>query len=65
MVMKVIIIMRVLKENNEQQQLLEGFANSSYKIVSPILLQKLINNFSVCKHYSKTHLPGEDVSHGF
>ena len=25
-------------ENNEQQQLLEGFANSCYKIVSPILL---------------------------
>ena len=28
-------------KNNEQQQLLEGFANSCYKIVSPILLQKL------------------------
>ena len=25
-------------ENNEQQQLPEGFANSCYKIVSPILL---------------------------
>ena len=41
-------------ENNEQQQLPEGFANSCYKIVSPILLQKLINDFSVCKHYSGT-----------
>ena len=34
-------------ENNEQQQLPEGFANSCYKIVSPVLLQKLINNFAV------------------
>ena len=33
-------------ENNEQQQLLEGFANCCYKTVSPILLQKLINNFA-------------------
>ena len=31
-------------ENNEQQWLLEGFVNSCYKIVSPILLQKLITN---------------------
>ena len=38
-------------ENNEQQQLPKGFANSCYKIVSPILLQKLINDFAVCKHY--------------
>ena len=29
-------------ENNEQQQLPEGFANGCYKIVSPILLQKPI-----------------------
>ena len=27
--------------NNEQQQLSEGFANSCYKIVSSVLLQKL------------------------
>ena len=33
-------------ENNEQQQLPEGFTNSCYKIVSPILLQKLINDFA-------------------
>ena len=54
-------------ENNEQQQLSEGFANSCYKIVSPILLQELINNFAVCKHCSGTHLLVEDVSssHGF
>ena len=52
-------------ENNEQQQLPEGFANSSYKIVSPVLLQKLINDFAVCKHYSGTLLLVEDVSHGF
>ena len=36
-------------KNNEQQQLPEGFTNSCYKIVSPILLQKLINDFAVCK----------------
>ena len=52
-------------ENNEQQQLPERFANSCYKIVSPILLQKLINNFAVCKHYSRTLLLAEDFSHGF
>ena len=65
MVMKVIIIMRVSNENNEQQQLPEGFANSSYKIVSPILLQKLINDSAVSKHYSGTLLLVEDFSYGF
>ena len=39
-------------ENNEQQQLSEGFADSCYKIVSPILLQELINDFAVCKRCS-------------
>ena len=43
-------------ENNEQQQLREAFANSCYKIVSPVLLQKLINDFAVCKHYSPIRL---------
>ena len=38
-------------ENNEQQQLREGFASSCFKIVSPILLQKLINDFAVYKHF--------------
>ena len=55
-------------ENNEQQQLLEVFANKCYKIVSPILLQKLIHNFGVCKHQkhcSETLLLLDDVSHGF
>ena len=52
-------------ENSEQQQLPEGFANSCYKIVSPILLQKLINDFAVCKHCSGTLSFVEDVSHGF
>ena len=55
-------------ENNEQQQLLEVFANKCYKIVSPILLQKLINNFGVCnhqKHCSETLLLLDDVNHGF
>ena len=37
-------------ENNEQQQLSEGFASICYKIVSPILLQELINDFAVSKH---------------
>ena len=62
--MKVIITMRVSNENNEQQQLTGGFANN-YKIVSLILLQKLINDFAVCKHYSGTLLLFKDVSHGF
>ena len=35
-------------ENNEQQQLPEGFVNSCCRIVSSILLQKLINDFAVC-----------------
>ena len=65
MVMKVIAIMRVSNENNEQQQLSEVFANICYRIVLPILLQKLINDFAVCKHYSGTPLVVEDVSHGF
>ena len=65
MVKKVTIMIRVYNENNEKQQLPEGFANSCYKIASPILLQKLINDFVVCKHYSGTLLLVEDVSHGF
>ena len=54
-------------ENNEQQQLSEGFANSCYKIISPILPKELINDFAVCKHCSGTLLLVEDVtsSHGF
>ena len=54
-------------ESNEQQQLSEDFANSSYKIVSQILPQELINDFTVCKHCSGALLFIEDVtsSHGF
>ena len=52
-------------ENNEQQQLAEGFASSCYKMVSAILLQKLISDFAVCKHYSGTFFLVEDVSRGF
>ena len=51
-------------ENNEQQQLSEGFANICYKIVSPILLQELITDLAVCKHCSGTLLLFED-SHNF
>ena len=43
-------------ENNEQQELSEGFVNSWYKIVSPILLQELINDFAVYKYCSGTLL---------
>ena len=43
---------------------MEGFANSCYKIVSPILLQKLINDCTVCKHYNGTLLLAEDISQG-
>ena len=63
--MKVIIKMRVWNEHNEQEQLPEGFANSCYKIVSQILVEKLINDFGVCKHYSGTFLLVEDDGHGF
>ena len=49
-------------ENNEQQQLCEGFATSYYNIVSPILLQELMNNFAVRKHCSGTLLLVEDVT---
>ena len=47
-------------ENNEQQQLSEGFANICHKIVSTILPQELINDFAVCKHCSGTLLLVED-----
>ena len=60
-----IMKIEIYNENNEQQQLPEGFANSCYKIVSQTILQKLINNFAICKHYSGTMLLIEDVSHGF
>ena len=61
MVMKVIAIMRVSNENNEQQQLQEGFANICYKIVLPILLQKLIKLLV----FKVLNLLVEDVGHGF
>ena len=50
---------------NDQQQLAEGFANSCYKIVSPIPLLELTTNFAVCKHCSGTLLLVENVNHGF
>ena len=43
-------------ESNGQQELPEGFANSCYKIVTPILLQKLINDFAICKHQKHCRL---------
>ena len=55
-----------VSENNEYQQLSEGFTNSCYKIVSLILLEELINNFVVWKHCGGTLLLSENVasSHG-
>ena len=57
----------IIKRNGQkqQQQLPKGFAESCYKTVSLTLVQKLINNFGVCKHCSGTLLIVEDVSHGF
>ena len=56
-------------ENNDQQQLPEGFANSCYKIVSPILPPELISNFAVCKgcscYCSGPLLLAVNLSHGF
>ena len=54
-------------KNDEQQQLSESFVNNCYKIVSPFLLQELINGFAVCKHCSGTILLVEDlvISYGF
>ena len=49
--------------NSEKQQLPDGFANSCYKIISPILLQKLIKDFAICKHKIGALLLVEDVSH--
>ena len=65
MVMEVTIMMRVYNENHKQQQLPEGFANNCYKTVLPILLRKLINDFTVCMHCSGTPSLVEDVSHSF
>ena len=50
----------------EQQQLLEGFTNSCQQLpIVFVLLQKLINDFAVCKDCSETLLLVEDISHGF
>ena len=51
-------------ENNDQQQLPEGFSNCCNKIFFPILLE-LISNFAICKHCSGTLLLLEDVRHSF
>ena len=51
-------------ENNGRQQWPAGFVNSCYKLVTPILLQKLMNDFSVCKHQkhcSRTLLLAEEL----
>ena len=67
MVMQVIMMMRVTMKimNSSSYRGGGGFANTSNKIVSPILLQKLINDFAVCKHCTGTFLLVEDVSYGF
>ena len=64
--LKVIIMITViLKIINSSSYRREDFANSCYKIVSTIFLQKLINDFAVSRHYCGTGLLVEDVSHGF
>ena len=51
-------------DDNDQQQLPEGFSNCCNKIFFPILLE-LISNFAICKHCSGTLLLLEDVRHSF
>ena len=51
-------------ENIEQQQLTEGFAINCYKIISPILLQKLVNDLMILNDF-KILLLVEDVSQNF
>ena len=51
--------------NRNKQQLPKSFAISCCKIVSLILLQKLIHNFAVCKHCIRTLLLVGGLSHGF
>ena len=52
-------------KNNEQQQLSEGFANSCYKIVSPVLVQEVIKDFAVCRHCSGSLFEDVTSSHSF
>ena len=49
------------------RKLCESFNNNILKIVSPLLLQELINNYAVCKHCGRNVLLCEDMvsSHGF
>ena len=53
--------------DDEQEEVCKSFNNNSLKIVSSLLLQKLINDFAVCKHCGGKILPCEDMvsSHGF
>ena len=55
MVMKVTIVimtMRIIMKIMNSSIYLRVFANNCYKIVPPVLLQELINDFAVCKHCS-------------
>ena len=73
MVMKVVIMMRaIMKIMNSSSygrvlpiKITTKYFAYYYKIVSPILLQKLVNNFAVCKLYSGILLLVEDDGHGF
>ena len=53
-------------DEDEQEKVYESFNNNSLKIVSPLLLQELINDFAVCKHCGGKLLLCEDMvsSHG-
>ena len=51
MVMKVMIVimmMRIITKTMNSSSYLRVFVSSCYKIVSPILLQELIDDFAVC-----------------
>ena len=62
MIMKVQVMLMM-----NRRKLCESFNNNILKIVSPLLLQDLINDYVVCKHCGRNVLLCEDMvsSHGF
>ena len=42
--------------NDEKQEFSFGFAHDCYKIVPPILLKDVMNDFLVCRHCSGTFI---------
>ena len=53
--------------DDEKEKVCESLNNNRLKIVPPLLLQELINDFAVCKHCGEKILLWEDMvgSHGF